>query len=128
MCWFSFSYCFIPLLSDNHITLQHVSLSCNWRNCISRSSQVSSFLKNVTMFPVVYYEYDCNTICHKNFIMIHSLVDRLSFCEAIIPITPGYHKAILLLLLRYQFVWAPTGSSCEQVRCIYGTDRYTALL
>ena len=66
--------------------------------------------KNVTMFPVLYYVYDCNhilyaikiTVCHKNFITIHSLVYRLGYPEAIVLITLGYHKAIILLLLPYQ--------------------------
>lgn len=32
---------------------------------ISLWSQVSGFLKGVTIFPIVYYEYDCNTLCTK---------------------------------------------------------------
>ena len=60
------------------------------------------FLKNVTMFPILYYEDDCNTACHENFIMIHSLVPWLGYREAIVMITLGKHKTIILLLLRYQ--------------------------
>ena len=33
------------------------------------------------MFPVIYYEYDCNTVWHKNFISMHSFVYRLGCCE-----------------------------------------------
>ena len=50
---------------------------------------------NVTMFSILYYEYDCNAVCHKNSIMIHSLVYRPGDCEAIISITLRYHKAII---------------------------------
>ena len=28
------------------------------------------FFKNATMFPILYYEYNYNTACHKIFIMI----------------------------------------------------------
>ena len=42
--------------------------------------------KNVTVFPTLYYEYDCNTVCHKIFIRIHSLY-KLSYCEAIVSVT-----------------------------------------
>lgn len=55
-------------------------------------------------FLILYYEYDCNTICHKNLIMIHSLLYRLSYHEAIVLITLSYHKAIILLLLHDQCV------------------------
>lgn len=46
------------------------------------SSQVN-FFKNVTMFLIPCYEYDCNTVGHKVFIMVHSLEYRLSYWEAI---------------------------------------------
>ena len=54
------------------------------------------------MFSILYYEYDCDAVCHKNFIVIHSLVYRLGYQEATTSITLGYHKAITSLLLRYQ--------------------------
>ena len=54
------------------------------------------------MFPTLYYECDCNPVCHKNFVKINSLVYRLGYRDAIVSITLGDHKAILLLLLRYQ--------------------------
>ena len=60
------------------------------------------FLKNVTVFPILYYEYDCNTVCHDSCITIYSLVYRLGYHEAILLITLGYNKAIILLLLHYQ--------------------------
>lgn len=41
------------------------------------SSQVSRFLKNVTVFSILNYKYGCNTLWHKGFIMIHLLVDSL---------------------------------------------------
>ena len=50
---------------------------------------VSGFF-NVKMLPILYYEYDCNTVCHKNCIMIHSLVYRLGYLEANVSITVGY--------------------------------------
>ena len=56
------------------------------------------------MFPILYYEYDCNTVCHKNCISIPLLVYRLGYCEAIIWITLGYHEIIILLLLHSQCV------------------------
>ena len=43
-----------------------------------------------------------NTVCHKIFITIHSLVYTLGYCEAIALITLGYHRAIILLFLQYQ--------------------------
>ena len=46
------------------------------------------FFFNVPMFPILYDEYDCNTVCphiykilKKN--RIHSLVYQLGYCEAI---------------------------------------------
>ena len=54
------------------------------------------------MFPILYYKYDCNIVCHKHFIMIHSLVGRLDYHEAIVSITLGYHKALIFSLLCYQ--------------------------
>ena len=45
------------------------------------------------MFPILYYEYDCNTVWHKTFIMIYSLVYRLGYHEATILITLGSHIA-----------------------------------
>lgn len=47
------------------------------------------FSFNVTMFLILYYKYDCNTICHKIFIKIHSLVHWLGNHEAIICVTLG---------------------------------------
>ena len=47
--------------------------------CFSLSSQVFFFfffLSNA--FPILYYEYDCNTVCHKNVITTHSLLYRLA--------------------------------------------------
>ena len=38
---------------------------------------------------MLYCEYDCNIVCHKIFIMIHLLMYRLSYSEAII-----HHAAI----------------------------------
>ena len=32
-------------------------------------------------------------ILYENFIMIHSLLCKLGYCEAIVPITMGYDKA-----------------------------------
>lgn len=43
------------------------------------------------MFLILYYEYNLNTIHHKNSVRIHSLVYRVGYCGAII-----------LLLLCYQ--------------------------
>ena len=74
-----------------------VCLSCNWRSYYQPISTGKGFF-NVTIFPIVYYEYDCNTIRHKNFTLIHSLVYRLWYHEAIILITLGYHKTITLIL------------------------------
>ena len=66
---------------------------------VSLSSQVSGF-KNVTMFPILCSKYGYNTVCHKNFTTINSLVYKL--CEVIISVTLDYHKAIILLFLCYQ--------------------------
>ena len=41
------------------------------RNCLS-AYYCKCFLKY--MFPILYYEYGCNTVCLKIFIMVHSLV------------------------------------------------------
>ena len=68
---------------------------------ISLSSQLGFFF-NVTIFPVLYYEYDCNTVCRNSCIMVHSLVDRLSYHEVILFITLGCSKAVIFLLLHYQ--------------------------
>ena len=54
------------------------------------------------MLPILCYQYDCNTVCHENFIKIHLLVYRLGYPEAIVSIILGYHKAIILLLFHYQ--------------------------
>ena len=51
------------------ITIQYVSLVIG--ETVSVYYHV--VLKKVTMFPTLYYEYDCYTVCHKNFITIHSL-------------------------------------------------------
>ena len=59
------------------------------------------FLKNVN-FPILCYEFDCNTVYHTNFIMESFIVYRLGQHEAIILITLGYYKGIILLLLHYQ--------------------------
>ena len=45
-------------------------------------SQVSD-LKNVAMFPLLYYENDYNAVWYKNFIKIPSLVYRLGYLKAI---------------------------------------------
>ena len=50
---------------------------------------------SVAVFPILYYEYDCNTVSHEVFEMIHSLVYRLGYCEAILSVT------LLLLLLSH---------------------------
>ena len=102
MC--QFSYYFISLLSKDYIMVQCAFFSCTWRNFTSayHHSQVDFFFFNVTVFPVLYYEYDCNTVCHNSCIMVHSLVDRLSYLEVILFITLGCSKAIILLLLHYQ--------------------------
>lgn len=42
------------------------------------------FFKTLT-FLILYYEYDCNIVCHKNFLTVHSLVYK-----------PGYHDTTLL--------------------------------
>ena len=47
---------------------------------------------NVTMFSILYYQCDCNTVCYKNCIMIHSLVYRPVWYS-----TLGSHKAIILI-------------------------------
>ena len=70
----------------------------------SLSSQVSGFLKNVTMFATLYNEHDGNTEFHKSFITIYSFVYRLGYHEAIVSITLGYNKAIILLLLCFQYM------------------------
>ena len=54
------------------------------------------------MFPKLYYECNYNAVCHKNFMTSHSVVYRLGNHEAVISITLGYHKTIILLLLQYQ--------------------------
>lgn len=46
------------------------------------------------MLAILYYEYDCISVCHKNIITIHSLVYRLGYHDATVLITIGYHKAI----------------------------------
>lgn len=51
------------------------------------------FLKNVTVFLVLCYEYDCKAVGRKNFIMTHSLVCRRGHHEAITLISLGDHKA-----------------------------------
>ena len=43
-----------------------------------------------------------NTVCHKIFITIHSLVYTLGYCEAIALIILGYHRVIILPFLHYQ--------------------------
>lgn len=51
------------------------------------------FSKNVTMFPILCHEYYCNTVCHKNFITICSLVYRLIYQKVIVDVsisTPVY--------------------------------------
>ena len=48
---------------------------------------------NITMFSILYYEYDYNAVCYKNCIMIHSLVYR-----PVLHSTLGYHKAIILII------------------------------
>ena len=64
MCWFS--YCCVTLLSKNYITVQYASLSYNWRNYLSAYyHRLSGLLKNVTKFPILYYEYDCNMYAIK---------------------------------------------------------------
>ena len=61
--------------------------SC-WRTCVSAyHHREVIFQKNVIMFPILYYGYDCNTLCHKNFITIYSVIYRLSYHETI---TLGY--------------------------------------
>lgn len=35
----------------------------------------------ITMLSILYYEHDYNTICHKNFIMIHLLVYGLGYMK-----------------------------------------------
>ena len=57
---------------------------------------------NKTMFSILYYEYVCNTVCHKIFIIIHLLAYRQDYHEAILLITLICHKAIVLLLFCYQ--------------------------
>lgn len=74
---YQFSYCFINLLSKSYITIQPGFLSCSWRNCLSACHHGKRVFKNVAMFPILYYEYDGNTTCHKAFIMTHPLVYRL---------------------------------------------------
>ena len=59
------------------------------------------FFKNVN-FPILCYEFDCNTVHHTNFIMESFIVYRLGHYEAIILITLGYYKGIILLLLHDQ--------------------------
>lgn len=56
------------------------------------------FKKTVTVFPILCYEYDGNTMCQNYFIVIHSLAHRLGHCETIL-FTLGYYKAVILLLL-----------------------------
>ena len=68
------SYHFITLLSKNYITIQYASLSYNWQNCVSAYQHFF----NATLLTRMHYEYDCNVVCHKNFIKIHSLEYRLS--------------------------------------------------
>ena len=65
-------YCHTVCLSLLQLEKLHISL---W-------SQVSG-LKNVAMFPVLYYENDCNAVWYKNFIKIPSLVYRLGYLKAI---------------------------------------------
>lgn len=50
----------------------------------SLSSQVNGVFFKVTMFPILYYGFDCNTVCHKYYIIIHSLLYKLGYHEAII--------------------------------------------
>ena len=52
---------------------------------------------NLRTFPILYYEYDYNTICHINVVTIHSLPYRLGYYEATISVTPDYNKAIIVL-------------------------------
>ena len=55
------------------------------------------------MFPILYYEYDSVTvILYAKILLTDSLVHRLGYHEAILSITQGYHKTIILLLLHYQ--------------------------
>ena len=42
------------------------------------------FFLNVILLLILYYEYDFNTVHHKNFVKIHSLVYRVGYCGAII--------------------------------------------
>ena len=72
-----FLYCFYDF---QRITLQYalLPLSLPPPHSWETVCQVSDFLKNVTMFPILYYEYDCNTVCHTNFITTHSLLYRLA--------------------------------------------------
>ena len=44
------------------------------------------------MFPILCYEYDYNTVCDKNFIMVHSLVYRRGYFEKILSVILGYYK------------------------------------
>lgn len=45
------------------------------------------------------------TVRHKHFRMTHPLVYVLGYQEAVVSITQGSHKAMILLLLRYQSIF-----------------------
>lgn len=87
-----------------HYCIVCLSFSHNWRNCISAYHIGKWLFKKVTMFPILFYEHDYNIVCHKHFITTHLLVYKLGYCEAIILIIVGHHKAITLLLLHYQYI------------------------
>ena len=56
------------------------------------------FFLNVTMFLILCYEYDYNTVGHKVFIVVHSLEYRLRYCEAIVSIKLPQSNHIASLL------------------------------
>lgn len=71
----SFAYCFTTLLTKSYITVQCLSLVIG--QTVYQAIITDKSLKKVTIFSILYCKYDCNFACHKNSIMIHSLVYEL---------------------------------------------------
>ena len=65
-------------------------ISGNWVNCVLPCCHRLGCSFDAAISPVLCYEYDCNILCHKNFVIINSLAYRL-----------GHPEVIILLLLCY---------------------------
>lgn len=90
MLVFLLSYNFVLKELNSHMECLFLPLLEKLLN--SLASQAKCLEKNRTTPSILYYEYDCSIVCHKNFIMTYSLACRLDYGEAIISIMLGYHS------------------------------------